>query len=884
MIGRSGSGKTKLLQHLFRNSSIFEGIQLSSLKNNDKPLSLSAYLAGIHFCLGDDSRSLEPGQFVHNLAWALTNFDFHLTKPADSTKTVNSYKQILAENGSSLLKKLTNEDACKLEPELLLKKYILEPLESLVHTSKIGFVFVAIDSLDIANELSTFLIKNLSVFPKWIKFLITARNEECLVKLSLSFHSVNLDKPSSDTGGNFNLVKDLNEYIIHRIHKSVEIQKNILYFNCVSSPAPEVSINKLDSNFQQKFVQYLNSLSNFSFLFVKQTLDLIEKGSLVIKSANFKVNLSIYLKFKFTNKVVNFVKIKIKVLPRSLDELFKLCFNLKFSSRLSYERLACHIFSACLASPRPLTLDEIHEGLTFAADRPSVTELLDQVTGLDGFLITFNYYDSELDTGQFVKTPLYTFAHAALRDWWLELHTNCPPKHIYEPRFGHFLLASRLFRSLEFNDRLRTLKPSYKTRTYLELVKHLIKSSSCLSLNSNLDLVIYLLSLYLPVSFTRTKRGPRTSFNQSFRGLVKPLAASHFYTDLLVSPEFLSSPDLDVFRVLLRLGASQTALVPYFNNIPLSCAMARMGHVILLREFESLDARDSNQMNTLCYATQYGHVECAKLILEKSIEPALMVSESDSNGMCALAYAAARSGTIDLFELFLRKLWDSERVLVTDKTRLSQQALILSAANGNMQCLVYLLSRRLVEVDRLDYNRGDTALTAACSSGHKAICEFLVETARASINAPNSKSWTPLLCAVKAGEWQIVEYLLGQNLEIIAQADKHGRDSLILAASEGHLVIIDILIEKGASVTSQDRDGLSALSWACLKGHYNAALTLLDSGVNVNHTDLSGRTPLDLATFYGDVRLVILFKLIFFMTSETLFKSEFVKHVFFLSN
>ncbi len=126
----------------------------------------------------------------------------------------------------------------------------------------------------------------------------------------------------------------------------------------------------------------------------------------------------------------------------------------------------------------------------------------------------------------------------------------------------------------------------------------------------------------------------------------------------------------------------------------------------------------------------------------------------------------------------------------------------------------------------------------------------------ASLSAANSKSWTPLLCAVKAGQWEIVEYLLAKNAQIISQADKHGRDGLILAASEGHLAILDILIERGADLASQDRDGLSALSWACLKGHHNAALTLLGSGVDINHVDLSGRTCLDLATFYGDVRLV----------------------------
>lgn len=137
---------------------------------------------------------------------------------------------------------------------------------------------------------------------------------------------------------------------------------------------------------------------------------------------------------------------------------------------------------------------------------------------------------------------------------------------------------------------------------------------------------------------------------------------------------------------------------------------------------------------------------------------------------------------------------------------------------------------------------------------------MLIERGRASLNIANSKSWTPLLCAVKSGCWETVEYLLSVEPSIVNQSDKHGRSALILAASEGHLAIMDILVEKGARTDAQDKDGLSALSWACLKGHLNAVVSLIDASpshlVDVNHADHSGRTPLDLATFYGDVRLV----------------------------
>ena len=227
------------------------------------------------------------------------------------------------------------------------------------------------------------------------------------------------------------------------------------------------------------------------------------------------------------------------------------------------------------------------------------------------------------------------------------------------------------------------------------------------------------------------------------------------------------------------------------------------------------------------------------------------------------------------------------RSAVSRVRSLLEHALVNSAAQGNASCVRHLCANyvaggrlSLIAVDCVASvsggggsggGGGETPLTAACINGHKAACRVLVEEAGASLSACNGKSWPPLLCAVKSSRWELVEYLLlaksasaqhddenepTTTATIVNQTDKHGRSALILAASEGHLAIIDILIERGAALHGQDRDGLSALSWACLKGHFNAALTLIAHGLDVNHTDHSGRTPLDLATFYGDVRLV----------------------------
>lgn len=535
-----------------------------------------------------------------------------------------------------------------------------------------------------------------------------------------------------------------------------------------------------------------------------------------------------------------------RVLPKKMDDLLKLYFNLKFSSRLAYDKLSMHIFSILLSTQRPLTLDDLFETLncvSLTTEKFTMTDLLDQISHLDGFLISFSYYEPDLDPSV-IKTQVYSFAHSCIRDWCLDYHTanKITPKSktSYDSsEWGHFLIAMRLFRSHEIiKDKLNSI------RFLIDLVRHLLKAESLLTEKPNQNLIVFLLSTYLP-----------------FRH-------KSLYTNLLTSSEFLSSPDPNLFRILLRLGGDYTTRVSYFNGTPFVCVLARLGYAkllqILISEFSlvfDLTLVDSNGTNCLAYATQHGHTECAKLILDNSLDQIGLISQIDLNGMCALTYAsAACSRSTDLLDLYVKKLTQAGEITQAERNKLMQQAFVLSAMNANKKCLMYLLmyanKKTSILVDGVDTLKGETALTAACSNGHKQICELLIESHNASIFVANSKSWTPLLCSVKSGEWEIVEYLLSKNGEIITQADKHGRDGLILAASEGHLAIIDILIEKGANLASRDRDGLSALSWACLKGHYNAALTLIASGIDLNHADFSGRTPLDLATFYGDVRLV----------------------------
>ena len=85
-------------------------------------------------------------------------------------------------------------------------------------------------------------------------------------------------------------------------------------------------------------------------------------------------------------------------------------------------------------------------------------------------------------------------------------------------------------------------------------------------------------------------------------------------------------------------------------------------------------------------------------------------------------------------------------------------------------------------------------MTAACLHGRKEVVQYVLEEG-ADIGATNSKSFSPLLCAVKAGKWEIADTLLLAGADI-EQTDKYGRTPLMIAASEGHLTVLDMLVSK----------------------------------------------------------------------------------------
>ena len=83
------------------------------------------------------------------------------------------------------------------------------------------------------------------------------------------------------------------------------------------------------------------------------------------------------------------------------------------------------------------------------------------------------------------------------------------------------------------------------------------------------------------------------------------------------------------------------------------------------------------------------------------------------------------------------------------------------------------------------------------------------------------------------GHLEIVTYLLDVGAPI-GHRDDRGRDALLWASQEGHVAVVNLLIERGANVIeSRSNEGFTVLMAACQEGYTDIVRTLLLSATQI---------------------------------------------------
>uniref|UniRef100_A0A8C2ZC01 Tetratricopeptide repeat, ankyrin repeat and coiled-coil containing 2 n=1 Tax=Cyclopterus lumpus TaxID=8103 RepID=A0A8C2ZC01_CYCLU len=746
---------------------------------------LASQVVAYHYCQADNAYTCLVPEFVHNVAALLCR----------SPHLVAYREQLLREPH---LQSVLSLRSCVQDPLASFRRGVLEPLDALYKERKINSeedLIILIDGLneaefhkpDYGDTIVSFLSKTINKFPPWLKLVVTVRTTLQEITNALPFHRISLDGlEENDT-----IDQDLQGYILHRIHSSPEIQNNI-------------SLNgKMDNTTFGKLSAHLKALSQGSYLYLKLTFDLIEKGYLVLKSSSYKV------------------------VPVNLAEVYLLQCNMRFPTQSSFER-ALPLLNVAVASLHPLNDEQIFQAINSGSLQGTLDweDFQQRVDNLSVFLVKR-------------RDGTRMFVHPSFREWLIWREEGEKTKFLCDPRSGHTLLAFWFSRQENKLNRQQTIELGHhilKAHIFKGLSKKVGVSSSVLQ---GLWVSYSTEGLSAALSSLRNLYTPNIKVS---RLLMLGGANVNYRTEVLNNAPVLCVHShlgyMDMVGLLLEYGASVDS--PSESGLtPLGYAAAG-GHMAIVtalcRRRAKVDHLDKNGQCALVHAALRGHMEVVKFLIQ--CDWGLGPQQQQQQSPQAQQQAAF------------------------SKSHAVQQALIAAASMGYTEIVSYLLDlpeKDEEEVERAQINNfdtlwGETALTAASGRGKLEVCRLLLEQG-AAVAQPNRRGIVPLFSAVRQGHWQIVDLLLTHGADVNL-ADKQGRTPLMMAASEGHLGTVEFLLAQGASLSLMDKEGLTALSWACLKGHLTVVRCLVESGAATDHADKNGRTPLDLAAFYGDSEVV----------------------------
>ncbi len=147
----------------------------------------------------------------------------------------------------------------------------------------------------------------------------------------------------------------------------------------------------------------------------------------------------------------------------------------------------------------------------------------------------------------------------------------------------------------------------------------------------------------------------------------------------------------------------------------------------------------------------------------------------------------------------------------------------------------------------------------AAGCGNVQVVEEWLQSSDGNVNAQAVDNSTLLMRAALHDRYEVVQLLLRENVAV-NQQDQRGVCALMLAAAEGRVTIVSLLVEEGrADIDMRDVDGKTALMRAAIRGRLTTVERLLAAGADPSSTDINGRTAKDHAkeSGYDDVKKVI---------------------------
>ncbi|XP_050528543.1 ankyrin repeat domain-containing protein 50-like isoform X2 [Daktulosphaira vitifoliae] len=166
-----------------------------------------------------------------------------------------------------------------------------------------------------------------------------------------------------------------------------------------------------------------------------------------------------------------------------------------------------------------------------------------------------------------------------------------------------------------------------------------------------------------------------------------------------------------------------------------------------------------------------------------------------------------------------------------------------------------LVSDKISNFNEIDANGRNMLHLLAMDGNSSVLLKLLNKHSNVDLEVCDNNGQTPLNIAARQGYLDIVELLLEHKCKV-DHTDFEGWTALRAAAWGGHSQVLEILLKHGANVECYDSEGRGALRAAAWGGHDDIVAKLLEAGANPNTKDGDGRTPLIAAAYMGHAHIV----------------------------
>ena len=788
LVGDACTGKTALMYHLMAD------------KNE-----LQTKIAATQFCQVDYDQTCRLPDIIFSLAkqvyFYIKTFEAENASLLENRNTVGLSKIVTCKNFKNCL-----QDAMK-----IFKMYIINPIIELVNTvndsSILPYLILQIDDISASNYHRSSSARSLSLLdllssaagflPDCCKILLSVRTEHrsLLQVFNKSSNIIQIELyPTND------------EYIF--CYKRLgQIAKTRRIFPAAGMPGNHTGADNLTKSIEE-LSKYLSKVSKGDFLYLTLIFDLIEQGSIRLKSNNYQA-----------------------ILPSNRWQAITQLFKCKTMITTMFCPLMHDILAVILASLRPLSEDQLYRSLACLDLLPdgienikscpkiiptisslTVSEFKRKLARLAGILTVRPDHSGQIDENEegniknnnnnWFQNESIRFSHIMFKEW-LEKQiavTSIRSQFTIDIKCGHFVLScAKAFCSDQ--------------RDPFQLGHHMLKAG-LIRVRKIKDLK---LQFENPTS---------NSNNFSPQDNLVKILWSHFIqadlTQALKNQRNIFYPNIHVSQVLLTYGANANVPTEILYNSPLINLYSYLGNLDMIKLLVSfncnVDELSTNDMNCLSLAASNGHLDICKILVLKG--GANLILQKDQNGQICILHAALKNRSEVV--LFIYKAL----VNLLSSPNLQNNRHLQEIVSSGISIDEYLQNNNhYYTLDRqpdkgcLNNNSSTSNLifditkqliVALCSTGNLPLLKTIINIFTYAQNFKEKFSFNfkdsllneaPLLMAIKKNQCHLVEYIQSVNEQEFAEIafnnflSSSGYNALGLAAKLGHLPILEILVK-----------------------------------------------------------------------------------------